>query len=551
MKKLIYIVTFLMLSTLTKAQVTLNFESGNASTDEAIGWSFYRNTYTNTNTLAGTWSAQTYPLRNSDIDSCWIKSPWIVWNAGTITFSTKLRSLLATTRGIVVRFIPFDNCALNHEGTPSDTILYKNLPINSGTQNHSFAVPSLVQDGKRWRMMVSFLGTGGGGRNMSDLYSLPGTLANPVPSGANVYNGNVNLYTQAQVDAFINPNAGANYLSRYTKINGNLRIKGDDIIDPITCLANLRSLTEVTGSLIIEQFEVNGNPSNLSDLSALTKAGRLTIISNPNFLNIELPGLTNVDGALIVRNNNYANSILLPNLSSVGGSQFMIALNHRAESIIFSDQASSFNFTNLPEQTSVLIFDNGINAANPVTMDFNKITVVKKDFLFNNNSNSGISNFDNIFSSLDTVYGAMTITNNSYLSKCCVAASTVVQGGRTINGNTGNCADLSAVSADCGTLYKRRNIISKPIAEVNNQIRLQVYPNPNKGNFNLNLATTQSGLLKFTVTDLMGRMITNQELNVNGETSFPINMSYAAEGQYILKAEFNGQTFTKRIMFVK
>ena len=540
-----------MLSTLTKAQVTLNFESGNASTDEAIGWSFYRNTYTNTNTLAGTWSAQTYPLRNSDIDSCWIKSPWIVWNAGSVTFSTKLRSLLATTRGIAVRFIPFDNCAPNHEGTPSDTIFYKNLPINSGTQNHSFAVPALVQDGKRWRMMVSFLGTGGGGRNMSDSYSLPGTLANPIPNGANDYNGNVNLYTQAQVDAFINPNAGANYLSRYTKINGNLRIKGDDVVDPITCLANLRSLTEVTGSLIIEQFEVNGNPSNLSDLSALTKAGRLTIISNPNFLNIELPGLTNVDGALIVRNNNYANSILLPNLSSVGGSQFMIALNHRAESIIVSDQASSFNFTNLPEQTSVLIFDNGINAANPLNMDFNKITVVKKDFLFNNNSNSGVSNFDNIFSSLDTVYGAMTITNNSYLSKCCVAASTVVQGGRTINGNTGNCADLSAVSADCGTLYKRRNIISKPIAEVNNQIGLQVYPNPNKGNFNLNLATTQSGILKFTVTDLMGRMITNQEVNVNGETSFPVNMIYAAEGQYILKAEFNGQTFTKRIMFVK
>jgi len=551
MKKLIYIITFLMLSTFSKAQVTLDFESGNASTDEAVGWSFYRNSYSNLLTILGTWNAQTIELRNSDIDSCWIKSPWIVWNSGNITFQTKLRSTLANSRGIAVRFIPFDNCAANHEGTPSDTMYYVNLAINTNTISHSFSVPSLVLNGQRWRMMVSFLGTGRSARNRSDNYSLPGTIANPVPTGANVFNGNVNLFTQADVDAFVNPNAGANYLSRYTKVNGNLRIHGGNVSDPITCLANLKSLTEVTGHLLIEQFEVNGNPTNLNDLNSLTNTGRLTIITNPKFTSINLPNLTSVNGALIVRNNIYAISIQLPKLSSAGGSQFMVARNLRAESIRFSNMAASFTLTNLPETSSVLIFDNGINAANPVTLDFNKITVVNKDFLFNNNSNSGISNFDNIFSALDSVYGTMTISGNSHLAKCCVAASTVVVGGRTINTNTGNCLDLAAVSADCGALAKRsrKNIIQE--TKITNRIELDVYPNPSKGNFDLNINTTEAGLLNYTVTDLMGRTIVREQININASSIIPMNMEFAAAGQYILKADFNGKSYTKRIMFVK
>lgn len=550
MKKLIYILSFLMLSTLTKAQVTLNFESGNASTDEATGWSFFRNSYTNSGAISAIWAAQTISLRNSNIDSCWIKSPWIVWNSGNITFHSKLRSTLAGTRGIAVRFIPFDNCATNHEGTPSDTIYYVNLPINTNLQSHNFSVPSLVLDGKRWRMMVSFLGTSGAARNVSDNYSLPGTLANPIPSGANVYTGNVNLYTQSDVDAFVNPNSGSNYLSRYTKVNGNLRINGGDVNDPITCLANLRSLVEVTGHLLIEQFEVNGNPTDLSDLSSLTSTGRLTIITNPKFTNIELNNLTSVNGALIVRNNIYATSIQLPELTSAGGSQFMIALNHRAENIAVSNNASGFAFTNQAEETSVLIFDNSIYASGPATLDFNKISIVKKNFLFSNNSNSGVSNFDNIFSSLDSVYGAMTITSNSDLSKCCVAASTVVLGGRTINSNTGNCLDLAAVSADCGTLNKRSRVI-EPRESRNNNVAVGVYPSPNQGKFTIEVATPLPGNFNLSISDLAGREIYAKSYDLVGSTFLNIDLPFLSEGQYIVKTEMNGKTSVKRIVITK
>lgn len=548
MKKLLYIFTFLMLTASVRAQVTLNFESGNASTDEANGWSFYRNTYSNSGAISGTWSAQTYSLRNSDIDSCWIKSPWIVWNSGNITFHTRLRSTLATFRAVAVRFIPFDNCALNHEGTPSDTLYYNVLPINTSLQSHSFAVPSLVQDGKRWRMIISFLGSGGSARNLSDNYVLPGTLAKPVPTGSNVYNGNVNLYTQADVDAFVDPAPGINYLSRYTKVNGNLRVHGGDVNDPITCLANLRSLTEVTGHLLIEQFEVTGNPASLSDLGALTTTGRLTIITNPKFMNIDLPNLTTVNGALIIRNNIYTGSVTLPKLSASGGSQFMIARNHRAQDIKVSNQAAGFSFTNQPEATSVLIFDNGIYASNPVSMDFNKITVVQKDFLFSNNSNSGIANFDNIFSALDTVYGTMTITSNSHLSKCCVAASTVVIGGRTINSNTGNCLDLAAVSADCGTLNKRGKSRVKPQEIVANNVRLSVYPSPNEGSFNLEITSQQPGNLNLSITDVVGREVYSNTYKLAGSTILPLDLPFLAEGQYFIKTELNGQIELKRVM---
>jgi photosystem II stability/assembly factor-like uncharacterized protein len=361
--------------------------------------------------------------------------------------------------------------------------------------------------------------------------------------------GNVELKTQAQVDAFLSPTSSTNCGNKWTKLIGNLTIDGSSASDPITDLSNLNRLTEVTGYLLIQYFYRPGNPNSIAELASISKVGRLTVITCPKFESIAFPNLTEATGTVIVRNNINTKSISLPKLEIMGGSWLHFQRNHRLENLNVSNNASSLVLTDI--NAGIDIQKNGDSTSNPLTMDLNKIKVVKGDFIFNMNRNSGVSNFDNIFGGLDSVKGKLQITDNNYLSKCCVAASTVVLNGRTISGNTGNCANLTAVSNDCGTLYKRSKLLVNYESQNINSVKFNVYPNPNKGYFSLDINSSQRGTVNITISDLVGRTVWTQNENVAGTDNIPMNLSFVAEGQYILKAEMNGHVFVKRLMLVK
>lgn len=367
-----------------------------------------------------------------------------------------------------------------------------------------------------------------------------------IPTGANVKTGDVTISTQTQMNAFFSNSNG----NKYTKVAGNLTINGNSTSDPITSFCNLGSLTEVSGHLLIQQFTQSTNPTDLCHLAALENVGRLTIITCPSFTCISLPGLTNVGGSLMIRNNRFAKTITAAKLTTLGGGQFMVSRNHRAEKIQFSNTASSFTLTNALENTAVDVQSNGDSAANALSMDFNKITTVAKNFTFANNKNTGVSNFDNIFSGLSSVGGNLVVTNNTYLNKCCIAYNTAVTGSTTISGNTGNCADLSAVTADCSMMPKRnKNVTKLTNADLFNQ--LTVYPNPSSGKFEIELTTTQAGSMNITVTDLLGRTVLSQSHLVNGTVAVPLSMEKMSEGQYIIQLELNGKFVTKRVQVIK
>jgi len=366
-----------------------------------------------------------------------------------------------------------------------------------------------------------------------------------IPKNAKPFDSNKAISTQTEMNNFYDIWSG----EKWTKIEGNLTINGGNNDDPITDFCNLRAITEVTGHLLIQQFTKPGNPTSLQDLGGINKVGRLTIITCPKFETISLPELTQVAGSVIIRNNVNAKTIALPKLQSMGGEWLHFQRNHRLENLSVSNNASSFKFTH--SKAGIDIQKNGDSTSNPLTMDLNKINVVKGDFIFSMNKNSGVSNFDNIFSGLDSVKGKLQITDNTYLSKCCIAASTVVINGRTISSNTGNCANLTAVSSDCGTLYKRSKLPENSGGEAINTVSFNVYPNPNSGFFSLDVITSQSGTVKITITDLMGRTVWTHSENVSISDNIPMNLSFAAEGQYILKAEMNGHVFVKRVMLVK
>jgi hypothetical protein len=80
---------------------------------------------------------------------------------------------------------------------------------------------------------------------------------------------------------------------------------------------------------------------------------------------------------------------------------------------------------------------------------------------------------------------------------------------------------------------------------------MDVYPNPSNGNFSLDIMSEQAGMVSYTITDILGRQVLSQTQQVSSNTTLDINMESAQAGQYIIKAQMNGQVFVKRIVVVR
>src|SRR4030067_314275 len=124
---------------------------------------------------------------------------------------------------------------------------------------------------------------------------------------AQVYNGDLTLTSQAEVDDF-----------HYTEVTGNLSID-EAVAVNITNLDSLSELTTIGGTLFIFN---NNSLTNVNGLFNLTSVGGFLHIYNNNALtNIDaLSNLTSVGGALFIYNNNALTNIDgLSSLTSVGG----------------------------------------------------------------------------------------------------------------------------------------------------------------------------------------------------------------------------------------
>jgi hypothetical protein len=355
------------------------------------------------------------------------------------------------------------------------------------------------------------------------------------PTLSNVYTGNKTISTQAELDAFYNT---ANN-QKYTKIIGSLTLDGGSTSDPITNLCNLSALTEITTNLTITNFNNNSNPTDLYNLGELVTLGcNLNVNNNPKLIVINFLKLKNIGCSVYFKDNINALSIILDKLETIKGDQLVIKNNSNVGKIYFSRSAASFSF--IGKGSRIEIADNGTNNVNALVIDMKKVTSVGI-LIFHNNDNSTVTNFDNIFTGLTSVNGPLTVTNNNYLNKCCIAASATVTGLRTISGNTGNCANISAVIADCGSLHKRSNSQSKSDIE-----SVNVYPNPSTGLFTINLYNSQNTPVNITLTDLMGRVLYTKEINFTGIYTYSIDAQFGS-GQYLLKVEINNQIQVKHL----
>jgi|GEM_PF-1864044 len=498
---------------------SMDFESGDIAADRANCWAFGAHSYTNTDMPINGYSTRSNQLSNMNLGSSWIKTPWTVWDNGTVTFDARLNAAGNQSRSIVVRFIAYDANAPFFEGAYSG-IEYQydfNAPTNTNIQNISFPIPASVINGQPYRMVVDFIGNGGSSRMITDNWFLPGTYAS-VPGTCTAVPSTIcidNFTDLFPAETFANISGGfitSTYTSeglevgtRYTVASPN----NDEVGEPGVLInrdsetqyqvgltgaiggnrwAQLRRQTGTSGRSEafsgFGEFAVSNSASgkslvslrygNFADLNADWSA-----FQNPEF---SIPGLT---GDLAANNRTVIFSL---NLVSGRGTPFMksklisIVLSNDGDYVIptFLNNFSQIDFSDV-DRINIGLTEVGANGGS--------------DYLFN-----GV----------------------------CVRAGAALQAGS------------SPYSA---SNFNKQNLIEGDV--------VNVYPVPASDRLFLDIMSENEGPVAFRIIDMNGRTVIDGESSITfGANGFEFNVSELANGIYTLSLTKNGETEFRRFSVV-
>ncbi len=208
---------------------------------------------------------------------------------------------------------------------------------------------------------------------------------------SNVYDGDVDLKTTEEYNAFINDN--------YTDITGHLYIYSTK---SLTSLSGLESLNSIGGGLTIHE---NESLTSLTGLDNITSIGaQLTITDNKSLTSLTgLNNLNSIKDNLVIRQNNLLTSLTgLDNLNSVGGNVHIL------------------NSTSLESLS-------GLNNLTSIGDNF---------YLFGNNLLESLNGLDN----LTSIVNSLTISENGALINFCTITNLINSGGLAGNYDVSNNA---------------------------------------------------------------------------------------------------------------
>jgi LruC domain-containing protein len=190
MKKIFFITALISLGLTSgiNAQVTLNFESGNRAIEQGNCWAFGAATYSNLEfRIAGFWSGRSNQLTSDAISSCWIKTPWMLPESGNITMKARLDNDSGTMRGIVFSYISYNPAAptTSKEGTTTSFYTYT-FPTPHSITIRDLTIPmpaAIANSNTPYKILISFIGTGGSSRAFADDINIPGTYSSDPANG--------------------------------------------------------------------------------------------------------------------------------------------------------------------------------------------------------------------------------------------------------------------------------------------------------------------------------------------------------------------------------
>lgn len=123
--------------------------------------------------------------------------------------------------------------------------------------------------------------------------------------------------------------------------------------------------------------------------------------------------------------------------------------------------------------------------------------------------------------------------------------------------NTDKTASLPNLSLDPGKKYwlqvdgNNAAYGNFTIDLLGNSLEAEVYPNPSKGIFNLNLFHPDKGLAEVSVTNLQGMRVLAKQFQFSlNSYHFTFDLLNQPKGIYFLKVELNGEVLSKKIVYL-
>ncbi|MDX5348295.1 MAG: T9SS type A sorting domain-containing protein, partial [Hymenobacteraceae bacterium] len=86
------------------------------------------------------------------------------------------------------------------------------------------------------------------------------------------------------------------------------------------------------------------------------------------------------------------------------------------------------------------------------------------------------------------------------------------------------------------------------VKEAKANFDVAVYPNPNKGKFNLQLHNLNVPTVEATVTDLLGRVVWQRALPVTASQVFEEVALPAVKGMYLLQLKAGAEVVTRKVV---
>ena len=101
----------------------------------------------------------------------------------------------------------------------------------------------------------------------------------------------------------------------------------------------------------------------------------------------------------------------------------------------------------------------------------------------------------------------------------------------------------------CGT-YKEGGDLSVDENEMTENVQLNIYPNPIRGNGNINITLTEGAQVSYQIYDLSGRMVAGSELGYHGQGDHTLQFSTdnLASGSYIIRVQAGSKSETAKIL---
>ena len=86
------------------------------------------------------------------------------------------------------------------------------------------------------------------------------------------------------------------------------------------------------------------------------------------------------------------------------------------------------------------------------------------------------------------------------------------------------------------------------INEIDNNTSFSVYPNPSKGDFNINLNSQKAEMLTLTVNNIVGQTVMTKQVRVAGQTNETISLAGFDKGVYFLTIDNNKEKQTVKLI---